>query len=310
MLQVRWPEDVRERIHRPPHYKRPSYDTDGTDSHTIGSIDSSTTGSPHMYGSGSTDTDKDTDTSISPARTTIRLRSSRMSATCGGENFRKDAYRTEFIHDQDKACIEGQGRRSDERFAWRCSGGEEEQADLMERFSKSRHLGELHKHQTGDKKGQYMDFHSEEFWKKFHEARQKAEEEASTTGSPMPDDLQLMATIFGGLSHSRLYAAGLEATHLRIENSRAVAGLPPCCFKVEQRIMRRVEAASSVCASFDEHMRRFAEQSYLLYTPIPPMMDIIRTVIVVVPSISLSTAEAAGISDARVSSCTPPHPLY
>ncbi|KAI5676726.1 hypothetical protein M9H77_07676 [Catharanthus roseus] len=65
------------------------------------------------------------------------------------------------------------------------------QVDLTERFSKSRHLEELHKHRTKDKTGQYVDFHSEEFW---------AKEEATATGAPMPDDLQLTSTIFGGLS--------------------------------------------------------------------------------------------------------------
>ncbi|KAI5667812.1 hypothetical protein M9H77_17665 [Catharanthus roseus] len=80
------------------------------------------------------------------------------------------------------------------------------QTDLIERFSKSRHLEELHKHQTRDKKGQYT---------KFHEARQKAEEEAATTGTPMPHDLQLMATISTGLSHGWLYKADSKAAHLR-----------------------------------------------------------------------------------------------
>ncbi|KAI5663266.1 hypothetical protein M9H77_22589 [Catharanthus roseus] len=87
------------------------------------------------------------------------------------------------------------------------------QADLSERFSKSRHLEELHKHQSRDKKGQYP---------RFHEARQITEEEAAATG--------------------------------------AVARLPPYCLEAEQRIMKWVKAiVSSVCAAFDEHMRRFAE---------------------------------------------------
>ncbi|KAI5671880.1 hypothetical protein M9H77_12244 [Catharanthus roseus] len=89
------------------------------------------------------------------------------------------------IHDQDETCMVGQGRQLDERFAYRCS-------DSMERFSKSRHLEELHKHQTGDKKGQYVDFYLEEFW-----AQQKTEKEIIATGVPMPDVLQLMAIIFG-----------------------------------------------------------------------------------------------------------------
>ncbi|KAI5675724.1 hypothetical protein M9H77_06674 [Catharanthus roseus] len=40
-----------------------------------------------------------------------------------------------------------------------------EQANLTKRFSKSKHLEELHKYQKGDKKGQYVDFQSEEFWR-------------------------------------------------------------------------------------------------------------------------------------------------
>ncbi|KAI5667376.1 hypothetical protein M9H77_17229 [Catharanthus roseus] len=74
--------------------------------------------------------------------------------------------------------------------------------------------------------------------------------------------------------------------------------------------MRQVEAAiSSVCAAFDEHMRRFAEYGHLWYTPIPPMIDIVRSAMAVVPSTSSSTAAAAGNSDARVSFSTPP-PLF
>ncbi|KAI5682908.1 hypothetical protein M9H77_04136 [Catharanthus roseus] len=100
------------------------------------------------------------------------------------------------------------------------------QADLIERFSKSRHLEELYKYQTGDKKGQYVDTFSEEF------------SVTAATGAPMPNDLQLMATIFGGLSHDRLYGAGSEAAHLRAESSQAEARLPPCCLEAEYRIMR------------------------------------------------------------------------
>ncbi|KAI5671888.1 hypothetical protein M9H77_12252 [Catharanthus roseus] len=56
----------------------------------------------------------------------------------------------------------------------------------------------------GDKKRQYVNFHSEEFWTKFHEVRQTVEEETAAIGAPMPDDLQLMASIFGGLSRGQL----------------------------------------------------------------------------------------------------------
>ncbi|KAI5672195.1 hypothetical protein M9H77_12559 [Catharanthus roseus] len=59
------------------------------------------------------------------------------------------------------------------------------QASLTERFSKIKHLEKLHKHQSGDKKGQY------------------AKEEATAMGVPLSDDLQLMvATVSGGLDHS------------------------------------------------------------------------------------------------------------
>ncbi|KAI5658548.1 hypothetical protein M9H77_27341 [Catharanthus roseus] len=61
--------------------------------------------------------------------------------------------------------------------------------DLTRRFSKSRHLEELHKHQSKDKKGQYVDLHSEEFWVRFHEAQQKVNEEAADTDAPLPNDL-------------------------------------------------------------------------------------------------------------------------
>ncbi|KAI5681413.1 hypothetical protein M9H77_02641 [Catharanthus roseus] len=102
------------------------------------------------------------------------------------------------IHDQDELCMGSQGWKLDERFAWA-------QQHLTERFSKSRHLEELNKHQTGDKKDQYVDFHSEEFWKKFHEARQKAKDKTVTTGAPMPKDPELMSTICGGLRSIQLY---------------------------------------------------------------------------------------------------------
>ncbi|KAI5677126.1 hypothetical protein M9H77_08076 [Catharanthus roseus] len=111
-----------------------------------------------------------------------------------------------------------------------------QQADLSERFSKSKYLEELHKNKKWDKTGQYL--------------RQKVEEEAATTGTAMPDELHLMAIVASGLSRAGLYRVVLEATHLRAESSQVTAGL----------IMRRVEATvSSASAAFDEHMRRFAE---------------------------------------------------
>ncbi|KAI5667284.1 hypothetical protein M9H77_17137 [Catharanthus roseus] len=76
-----------------------------------------------------------------------------------------------------------------------------------------------------DKKGQYVDFHSEEFW--------KAEKEAIATTAPLPDDLRLMATVSGGLDRSRSYGVGSEEAHLRAESSLAAAGLPLCYLEAE-----------------------------------------------------------------------------
>ncbi|KAI5683158.1 hypothetical protein M9H77_04386 [Catharanthus roseus] len=74
-------------------------------------------------------------------------------------------------------------------------------------------------------------------------------------------------------------------------SSRAVAELQPCCLEAEQRITRWVEAAvSSVYATFDEHMRRFAKQSHCLYTPMLPMMDIVKATMTAVPSTTSSMA--------------------
>ncbi|KAI5648030.1 hypothetical protein M9H77_34035 [Catharanthus roseus] len=169
------------------------------------------------------------------------------------------------------------------RFTWRCLGREEE-AHLSSRDV----LG--------------VDDES-----KFYEIRQKADEKAAATGAAMPGELQLMATIGGGLSCSRFYGARSEATQLRAESSRIEAGLPLCYLDARHRIMRRVEAiVSSVCAAFDEHIRRFVEQSYLLYTPMPPMIDIVRAAMGTVPSTCSSMAIVVGTSHARVSSSTPP----
>ncbi|KAI5669900.1 hypothetical protein M9H77_19753 [Catharanthus roseus] len=67
--------------------------------------------------------------------------------------------------------------------------------------------------------------------KKFHEARQKAGEGVAATGTPIPNNFQLMATISGGLCRDRLYRAGSEAAYLRVQSSRGVVGLPPCCLE-------------------------------------------------------------------------------
>ncbi|KAI5675846.1 hypothetical protein M9H77_06796 [Catharanthus roseus] len=114
----------------------------------------------------------------------------------------------------------------------------------------------------------------------------------------IPNELQLMATI----------TSSSEAVHLRVESSQAVSGLPPCYLDTEQKIMGRVD--STISSVFDEHMRQFAEQSHLLYTSMPPMMDIVRAAMAAIPSrTSSSMAAAAGTLDAKVSSCTRPPPL-
>lgn len=95
-------------------------------------------------------------------------------------------------------------------------------------------------------------------------------------GVVMPDEVQLIATIVGRLSCGQLYGSGSETAHLRAENSLAKDRLPPCCLDAEWGMMKRVLATvSNVCAAFHKHMRRFAEHSHLLYTPMPAMMDIV-----------------------------------
>ncbi|KAI5666905.1 hypothetical protein M9H77_16758 [Catharanthus roseus] len=129
-----------------------------------------------------------------------------------------------------------------------------------------------------DKKGQYVDFHSDEFWRRFHEARQKVEEEATVTDVHLPDALQLMFIVSSLLD--------------------------------QQRIMRRVVAiVSNVCASFDNYMRRFVDQSHLPYTLISPMMDIMRAAMVAIPSTLSLIVAVEGTSDVvRIYYSTPPLP--
>ncbi|KAI5663950.1 hypothetical protein M9H77_23273 [Catharanthus roseus] len=100
------------------------------------------------------------------------------------------------------------------------------QKDLIERFSWSKYLKELHKHQKERRRG-----------KKFHEVRRKAEEDAEASGTPMPDDLQLMAIIAGGVNRGHLYRAGSKAVHFIDESSRAAAGLVSCCLDHKQRLI-------------------------------------------------------------------------
>ncbi|KAI5682312.1 hypothetical protein M9H77_03540 [Catharanthus roseus] len=63
------------------------------------------------------------------------------------------------------------------------------QKDLTKKFSRSKYLEELQKHQKREKKGEYVDFRSVEFWEKFHGLRRIAEEDAEAPVTAMPDDL-------------------------------------------------------------------------------------------------------------------------
>ncbi|KAI5664768.1 hypothetical protein M9H77_24091 [Catharanthus roseus] len=74
--------------------------------------------------------------------------------------------------------------------------------DLTKRLSLSKYLEELHKHQKREKKREYVDFCSAEFW---------AEEDDKSSGTAIPHDLQLMAIVAGGPSRDRLYGVGSEA---------------------------------------------------------------------------------------------------
>lgn len=83
----------------------------------------------------------------------------------------------------------------------------------------------------------------------------------------MPNDLHLMATSVDGMSRGHLYNAGQIAARLRAKNSRAVAlrGLALYCVDANERMMQRVEVTvSSVFDAFDEYMRRFFDQNYLV----------------------------------------------
>ncbi|KAI5666641.1 hypothetical protein M9H77_16494 [Catharanthus roseus] len=155
----------------------------------------------------------------SPALNTVGLRFRRMSITCDGESFRFLSTKL-FVNG-----IKGIGIRDGARGERKHTDGSisfiehqfKRQVDLIERFSKSRYLEDLYKHQTRDKKGQCVDFHSEEFW--------KAEEETAAIDAPIPDDFQLMATISGRLSRRRLYQTVWR--HL-ISEPRAVAPQLDC----------------------------------------------------------------------------------
>ncbi|KAI5673142.1 hypothetical protein M9H77_13506 [Catharanthus roseus] len=196
---------------------------------------------------------------------TICLRSRWMSATCGGENFRhawdvKFGDRTKYLFG-DARVMRKMPVWFPEMFweqmmkYWESSKASIEE-DLTERFSKIRHFEELHKHQTGDKKGQC---------------------------------LQLMAIISGGLNRGRSYGVGSEAAHFRAENNQVTL-----LFESREKDHETGAAISSVYTTFGEHRRRFAEESHLPYTLMPPMIDIITIAMAIVPSTSSSTAAVGG----------------
>ncbi|KAI5668390.1 hypothetical protein M9H77_18243 [Catharanthus roseus] len=192
----------------------------------------------------------------------------------------------EFIHDQDEACMGGQGHNRMKDLFGNARGARKRPVWIPEMYRSE----EAHKWFYILRRASVEE---EEFWRRFHEARQKAEEKATAMGIPLRDDLQLMATVSGRLDRSRLYGV--------------TARLPLCCLVPEQRIMRRVETTVySVCFAFDEHVRRFSEESHLSYNPMPLMMDIVRVAMAAILLTSSSMAAAAGILyTARVSSPIP-----
>ncbi|KAI5682699.1 hypothetical protein M9H77_03927 [Catharanthus roseus] len=156
--------------------------------------------------------------------------------------------------------------------------GSTRQKDLTKRFSQSKHLEGLHKHQKEEKKGKY----------KFHEIRRNAEEDAEASGIVMPDDLQLLAIVASGVSRGRLYGVGSEAVHFIVESSQAAAGLAPCCLDHEQQLMQRVENPVS---------RRLFEHNQLTYIPFPPKIPLVRAAMSTNTSTSTSTAEVEATSE-------------
>ncbi|KAI5657069.1 hypothetical protein M9H77_25862 [Catharanthus roseus] len=94
------------------------------------------------------------------------------------------------------------------------------QAILVERFSKSKELEELHKHRT---------VYLINIIQRFHEVKRKAEEEAAATGTVVPDNLAITAIVAGGMNHGCVYRAILKAAHLRAKSSwpLLVEGLAP-----------------------------------------------------------------------------------
>lgn len=81
------------------------------------------------------------------------------------------------------------------------------------------------------------------------------------------------------MSSGCLYGGFLKVAHLRAESNRAPSckGLTPiglCSVDTEQRMMWKLVAIiSTISAAFDKHMRWFAKQNHLAYTPLPPIID-------------------------------------
>ncbi|KAI5680720.1 hypothetical protein M9H77_01947 [Catharanthus roseus] len=162
-----------------------------------------------------------------------------------------------------------------------------QQKDLTEWVSRSKCLEELHKHQKGEKKG--------------------TKEDAEASGTTMPDDLQLMAIVAGGVSCNRFYGTGMEAAHFITENKQAAIGLVSCCLDHEQRLMRRVkDVISRVSAAFDEHMQWLFENNQLVYNLFPSMMPLVRAAMSNDTSTSTSTVAVAGTSEVRTQDSNPP----
>ncbi|KAI5662973.1 hypothetical protein M9H77_22296 [Catharanthus roseus] len=113
---------------------------------------------------------------------------------------------SDLLHDQDEDGMGVKGKRPIKGFVGQCSGKKQEvvQKDLTKRHSRSKYIEELHKHQKGEKKGEY---------EKFQEIQRKAEEDAEASSNIVPDDLQLMAIVAGGVNRSYLYGAGFKAAH-------------------------------------------------------------------------------------------------
>ncbi|KAI5649087.1 hypothetical protein M9H77_35092 [Catharanthus roseus] len=173
---------------------------------------------------------------------------------------------------------------------------------LIEKFLKSKELQELHKHHSGEKEGEYVDFTSEELWV------------CCDHGITVPDDLAIMAIVAGGMKYGRVYEVGSEVVHLKAESNWTVSyrGLAPivsCC----AGMLRMVESAIlSVSNAFDENMRPFMEQNHFVYIPPLPMLDIFRAAMDTGASISLPPAPTAdfeaSVFDVAVRSSSIPFP--